>query len=103
MGPFNHNSAGAPPPPSEMPEAFEIPECRTLKVKELSDDGMTWNEVGYEGHVVQMTDAGGLNILRVVVVEGQARQALVVGKAPGEWKDVREVMDITETSRLAIH
>lgn len=95
--------------PSETEKMPELPPLgtqsvivayNTLKATTEMPFGSPIIEV-WEGHQIEFTQTGGLNIYRYIVVEGQGvLQKLVVGYATGEWKRVQQQVDVVEPSRL---
>lgn len=89
------------------PTAADIPPPRTLIVDELKvgrDGKEKWEETAYQGHNIQTTEAGGLNILRIVLIPGLgAVQQMVVGLPEGRWRRLYENIDVTASSPLSIH
>lgn len=55
----------------------------------------------WEGHQIENTTIGGLNIHRYYPVGAErVLQKLVVGYAPGEWKKITQSLDVVEPSRI---
>src|SRR6187549_1973421 len=94
----NHNNQDEP----RQATAEDIPSPRTLVVNELTikrDGSEAWEDISYQGHSIQTTEAGGINILRIVFMPGMGPvQQMVVGLPPGRWRRIYENIDLGATS-----
>lgn len=81
----------------------ELPPLRTFKLFEY-DPVNGEVEVLVEGHTLQTTEAGGLNVLEFVSLpNGQPAQKMRMGFAPNHWRKVVEVMIEPVTPSRIIH
>lgn len=95
----NHKDPEDPMPPPE--EEFMLPPLAAVTVTRIDNVEEVW-----EGHQIEQTTVGGLNIHRVYQVgETKFMQKLVVGYAPGRWVQVRQKIDIVEhsSSKVVLH
>lgn len=97
--------------PQEIPEP-QLPPTRTLVIDELVKgrpgdpaSEQKWQERSYQGHNIQTTESGGLNILRLTLsnhTESGVAQQMVVGLPDGYWRRIVEDIDISQSSPLSI-
>lgn len=91
----------------DEPRELIIPPPRTLIVRELvtrRDGTEAWEDIAYQAHTIQTTEAGGINLLRIAMVEGiGAVQQMVVGLPSHRWNRIHEEIDLSHTSPLALH
>lgn len=90
-----------------------IPPPRTLMIRELvtrRDGKEAWEDIAYQGHNIQTTEAGGINILRLAIKRGigpkgedMIVQQMVVGLPAGRWQRIYEDIDLTQSSPFAIN
>jgi hypothetical protein len=104
---FGRNNGNDENDGPRQPTAADIPPPRTLIVNELTlkrDGSEAWGDISYQGHSIQTTEAGGINILRIVFMPGMGPvQQMVVGLPPGRWRRIYENIDLGATSPLSIH
>lgn len=84
--------------PAEPQEEFRLPPMATVTVTTGYDkaNGLPVTEV-WEGHQIEQTSYGGLNIHRIFQVdESKFLQKMIVGYAPGEWRKVTQRLDIID-------
>lgn len=79
---------------TKTPEKFELPPLAAISVTQA--DGTIETT---DGHQLEMTNYGGLNIHRIYPIDTErVYQKIVVGYAPGEWKKVTQVFTVPEAS-----
>lgn len=87
-------------PAGESEEEVHLPPRATVTVTTgyNRDNGQPITEV-WEGHQIEQTSYGGLNIHRIFQVdETKFLQKMVVGYAPGEWRKVTQRLDIIDAA-----
>lgn len=92
----NREDAPEQPPPAE--EEFRMPPLATITVKLDDHAEETW-----EGHQIEQTTFGALNIHRFYQISAvQVLQKMVVSYAPGSWKKVVQTLDVASYVPSAI-
>lgn len=89
---FGNNNNKEPDAQPPAAEEFRMPPLGTITVTTADDTEHAW-----EGHQIEQTTFGAINIHRLYQVSAERiLQKMVVSYAPGNWKKVTQKLDIIE-------